>query len=193
MVRIVLLATVLVTQLGACTPRQAPKARMAGEAMSLGGVAGLVGTALLSGQTRDEGYFVGVFSLMSLVGIATFASGELATPEPIRETLPERNQRWATILSGRAGGAAREGRCRRVRRLERRILHLDREVHDFVLMKDGEVLRCLREYDPVPADAPSAMKPIPSPPSPPPPTIPPPTDDAPFVLPHPPIVIPLGE
>jgi len=145
MVRIV----AVVVALGACSPAQAPRARHVGEALSLGGVTGLVGTALASPHIDHDGYFISTFSVMSVLGIAIFAAGELATPEPIRETRPERNHRWAQILTERAAGAARDGRCRRVRHLETRVRYYDREIHDFVFMRDPEILKCMNpEPDP---------------------------------------------
>ncbi len=59
-----------------------------------------------------------------------------------------RNRRWAKILSERASGAARENRCARVRRIERGIATYDREIHDFVLLADPEVVRCLTDSPP---------------------------------------------
>jgi hypothetical protein len=139
MVRFVL----CVALVGACAPAQAPTARRVGTVMSVGGVAGLIGASAFSGSeyTRE---LVFAFSLTSAIGIALFAAGELGVPGGQREeTLPERNHRWAKILTQRAAGAARDGRCPRVRRLEVRVRVYDREVHDFVFMRDPEILKCM--------------------------------------------------
>jgi hypothetical protein len=155
-------ALCVVLVLGACTPAQAPKARTAGKWMSIGGVGGLIGTAFAARTTGDStAYFIDVFSLMSVIGIATFAAGDLSTPASIKETIPERNTRWARILTERAFGAARDGKCPRVRRLETRVRFYDRDVHDFMFMRDPAIQKCMNpEPDPpqvpdAPTDAPA--------------------------------------
>lgn len=141
-------ALCLVISLGACTPAQAPKARKAGEAMAIGGVVGLIATSAVarytSGSTRE--ILIG-FSVLSAAGIVTFAAGDLSTPASRHETLPERHHRWAKILTERASGAARDGRCPRVRRLEVRVRTYDPEIHDFVFMRDPEILKCMAQPD----------------------------------------------
>jgi hypothetical protein len=42
-----------------------------------------------------------------------------------------------------------------VRRLEKRVHLYDREVHDFVFMRDPEIVRCLEPPSPAPAPDPS--------------------------------------
>ena len=85
---------------------------------------------------------------MSAVGIIGYAIGELGDPTfggPPPETIAQRNRRWAKILTERAAGAAREGKCARVRRLEIRVHIYDPEIHDFVFMRDPEIARCLEQ------------------------------------------------
>ncbi len=135
-----------------CTHAQAPHARLAGEVMSLAGVGGLVASALTNSLTSHTRELLITSSAVSLVGILTFAVGDLTDPSrdtPI-ETLAERNRRWARILTERAAGAAREGNCARVHRLEVRVRTYDPDTHDFVLMRDPEIVRCLEA--PPPAD-----------------------------------------
>jgi len=132
---------------------------MAGQILSITGVVGLIGGAATQsyhdGRTAE---IMGGFSITSALGIGLYAGGELLdpTPGPRAETVPEKHRRWAKILTERAGGAAREGNCPRVRRLERRVHVYNREVHDFVFMKDPEIVRCLEgapaaEPPPLPA------------------------------------------
>jgi hypothetical protein len=137
------IALCLMIATGACTPAQAPMARKVGEGLSIGGVVGLIASAaMVHINTHTDEFMVG-FSVISAVGIGMYAAGDLTTPDAIRETIPERNHRWAKILTERAAGAAREGRCPRVRRLQVRVRGYDREIHDFVFMRDPEILKCL--------------------------------------------------
>lgn len=170
----------------ACTAKQAPVARTVGKVMSVGGVLGLVGGALGARYT-DHGQEVLVgFSIVSGIGIVTFAAGDLSQPEIVyrQETLPQRHHRWAKILTERAAGAARDGRCARVRRLEARVQRYDPAVHDLIFMRDPEILRCLDQPAPesglFPTDQPAPivtpetpLVPPPLPIPPPPPTTPP--------------------
>jgi hypothetical protein len=155
MVRIALLVSFAI---GACTPAQAPTARKIGKVLAIGGVVGLIGTAATNGLTGYTSEILLSFSGVSAVGIGTFAAGELAAPGTISETMPERNTRWAKILTERAAGAARDGRCRRVQRLEVRVRTYDPEIHDFVFMRDPEILKCLAEPAAIPAEAPDAPR-----------------------------------
>lgn len=148
---LVLVPAVLAAGTG-CTRTTAPKARLAGEILAISGVVGLIGGALLTPYTGHTKEVMVTFSVMSGTGIGLFAAGELTdpTPGPRPETEREKHLRWAKILTSRAGGAAREGNCRRVRRLEKRVHVYNREVHDFVFMRDPEILRCF-EAPPPPA------------------------------------------
>ncbi|TMQ09426.1 MAG: hypothetical protein E6J91_30325 [Deltaproteobacteria bacterium] len=86
------------------------------------------------------------FSVVSGAGIVSYAVGELEDPALTSgppETIEQRNRRWAKILTQRAAGAAREGNCDRVRRIEVRVRTYDPEIHDFVFLRDPEIARCL--------------------------------------------------
>src|SRR5262245_55659669 len=149
----------------ACTPAQAPAARKIGEVIAVGGVAGLTGSAAAI-RVADVHELVYGFSAISAAGIITFAIGELMSPPPgpRKETIPERNHRWAQILTERAQGAARDGRCPRVRRLEVKVAGYDAEVHDLVFMRDPEILKCLSPTNDAaaPASLPSTPAPAPT-------------------------------
>lgn len=128
-----------------CSPAHAPKARTAGKVMSLTGVGGLIVTAFAAGYTGDATRnIVAGFSMLSAVGVGTYAVGDLSQPHAgHEETLVERHHRWARILTDRAYGYARDGRCPRVKHIETRVRVYDREFHDFVFMKDSEIVKCL--------------------------------------------------
>jgi hypothetical protein len=132
-----------------CTHAQAPRARLAGEVGSLAGVAGIIAGVLATRVTPHARQIILGFSILSVAGILTYAVGDLTDPAPgpPAETLGERNRRWAKILTERAAGAAREGNCARVSRLEIRVRSYDPEIHDFVLLRDPEILRCLQAPD----------------------------------------------
>jgi hypothetical protein len=66
--------------LTACSPATAPKARLAGEIMSLGGVAGIVAGASLTGVSSHAKDGVYVFSVVTLIGMITYAIGDLSGP-----------------------------------------------------------------------------------------------------------------
>lgn len=126
---------------------------LAGEIMSLTGVAGVIGGVLATPHLPpSHGHaLIAGFSVVSAAGILAFAIAEIEDPaagSPAPETDEQRNHRWAKILTQRAAGAAREHDCGRVRRLEPRIRAYDPEVHDFVLLADPEILRCLQSPDP---------------------------------------------
>ena len=146
--------------------------RTSGKLMALGGVAGIVGAAFATSVTDSADDMLIGFEVVSALGILTYAYAELTWPRVryIQETTEERNRRWAKILTERAGGAAREGRCARVRRLEVRVQKYDRVIHDLVFMKDAEILKCL-EAGPPSLESPSSDAPssdAPAPPAPPP-------------------------
>ena len=143
----------------ACTSSTAPKARYAGQILSIAGVVGLIaGAATQSYHDGRTAEIMGGFSIMSATGIGLYAAGELTDPalDVKPETTPEKHRRWAKILTQRAGGAAREGNCPRVRRLERRVHVYNRDVHDFVFMRDPEIVKCLE------GSPPSERLPVPS-------------------------------
>lgn len=130
----------------ACTHAQAPRVRMAGEIAALGGIAGLMMSTAATAATDGARPFIVAFSVISAAGIVSYAIGELGDPAfaPQAETVEQTHRRWARILTERAAGAAREGKCARVRRLEVRVRRYDAEIHDFVFLRDPEILRCLQ-------------------------------------------------
>ncbi|HVK83638.1 MAG TPA: hypothetical protein VM513_06000 [Kofleriaceae bacterium] len=158
MVRVVVCLALAVT---GCRPSHAPTARRAGIAMSLVGVVGLIASAAATSFADTHELVVG-FSAMSGIGICTYAVGELSDPPKgvPPETEEQKLHRWARILTERAGGAAREGKCARVRRLEKRVHVYDPEVHDFVFMRDPEIQKCYAAPAGIPA---STAEPAPDP------------------------------
>ena len=140
-------ALALALALAACTPAQVPIGKTITEALAIGGVVGMTGVGLAAHETDANLAPLGaVFAVSSAIGILGWALLDLqfdTGPEP--ETIPQRNHRWAKILTERAAGAARENKCARVKRLEARVRHYDAEIHDFVMMRDAEIVRCLQE------------------------------------------------
>jgi hypothetical protein len=125
---------------------------------SIGGVVGLTASAAATAVAETD-RLVPLFSLVSAIGIGLYAVGELTDPtfETRTETTAEKHHRWARILTERAFRYAREGNCRRVRRVEKRVNVYDREFHDFVFMRDPEILKCMSSEaaDPAPAVSPT--------------------------------------
>lgn len=111
--------------------------------MSLAGVVGLIASASASAVADTHDLVLG-FSALSAIGIGTYAVADLSDPPKgvPPETEDQKLRRWARILTSRAEGAARDGNCGRVRRLEKRVHLYDREVHDFVFMRDPEIMKC---------------------------------------------------
>ena len=153
------LALALALVSSGCTRGQAKAARRVGEVLAIGGVLGLIGAVVTSPVTGLGTAPVTAFSAVSAGGIVTYAAGELADPvrAPPPETESHKLRRWARILTERAAGAARDGRCPRVRRYEKRVQLYDPVIHDLVFMRDPEILRCLAE--PQPAAAPTEVPP----------------------------------
>jgi hypothetical protein len=140
--RVALVTVVLAC--AACTPTTARPARTAGKWMSIGGVIGMIGGATLATTTEYADEIVTGFSLVTGLGVALYATAELtAGPRYKQESIPERNRRWARMITEHAAGAAREGRCARVRKLEPRVRLYNAEIHDFVFMRDPEIQKCL--------------------------------------------------
>jgi hypothetical protein len=146
------LALTLAAPLGACTPSHAPALRTAGKVAALGGVGGILAAALATRWTDAADELLVALQVTSAVGVATYAYAELTWPrvEYLPEPLPDKHHRWAKIWPARASGAARAGRCPRVRRLAVRVRAYDPEVYDFVLLRDPEVMRCLTGEPPGP-------------------------------------------
>jgi hypothetical protein len=135
----------LVLVVAACRPARSPVVRNAGMAMALAGVAGIIGSALASPYTTSSDEAMLGSEAVSAVGILLYAAHELSEPEVVykRESTEQKHHRWARILTEHAAGAAREGNCARVRKFEPRVRIYDPNVHDFVFMRDPEILRCL--------------------------------------------------
>jgi hypothetical protein len=150
MVRVAASPTLLALALAACTPAQAPAMRTTGKWMALGGVAGIVAAAFATNLTDKANEMMIGAEAISVAGILSYAYAELTWPptQYLEEPLEQKHNRWARILTERASGAAREGRCARVRRLEVRVQRYDRVVHDLVFMKDPEILKCLSSTPP---------------------------------------------
>lgn len=144
MLRLAAALASLAVSFAACLPAHAPATRRVGMVASVAGVLGLMATAAVQSYARSDELLT-AFSVMSGGGIVVFALGELGLPPkgPRPETETERLRRWARILTERASGAAREGRCPRVRRLEKQVNLYDPTIHDFVFMRDSAILNCL--------------------------------------------------
>ncbi len=158
---------------------------------SIGGVVGLTTGAAMSAIAETE-KVVAMFSVISAIGIGLYAAGELTDPsfETRAETTAEKHHRWARILTERAFRYAREGNCPRVRRVEKRVSFYDRELHDFVFMRDEEIAKCMNaplaplgpvehttpvEPEPIESPSPDLAPPVLAPPVLAPPTLPPPS------------------
>ena len=139
--------TALALLLAACTPAQVPLGKTVFEIMALGGVGGMMATGVVAHATDANLAPLEVaFSVSSAVGIIGWAILELQFDQgPAPETLVETHHRWARILTQRAAGAARENQCKRVKHIETRVRVYDSEFHDFVFMRDQEIVRCLQE------------------------------------------------
>jgi len=145
------LRLLLLTVLASCTHAQSSFAMNAGEAMALGGVAGIVGSIAAQPLTSsDLRPVTDVFCVTSAVGIVMYAIVELSQPEfqerggESPEQALRREHRWARTWTERAQIAARLKKCERVRLIEPKVLRLDPELHDLVLMQDPDVLACLQ-------------------------------------------------
>lgn len=64
-----------------CSRSAAPKARLAGEIMSLGGVGGIVTSASLTGVSSHAKDAVLGFSVVTLVGLIVYSIGDLSDPD----------------------------------------------------------------------------------------------------------------
>ena len=120
--------------------------------MAIAGVAGIMASAAASASTTQADEMMLGASAISAAGILLYAAHELSGPEIDyrREDPARKHMRWARILTEHAAGAARTGNCARVRKFEPRVRVYDSAYHDFVFMKDPEILRCL---SPAPTEA----------------------------------------
>lgn len=144
---------------------------------SIGGVVGLTASAAASGIT-DTDDLVAIFSVISAVGIGMYAAGELTDPrfEVREEPTAEKHARWARILTERAFRYAREGNCRRVRRVEKRVNVYDPAFHDVVFMRDEAIAKCMSSASDPPAEPAGDLPGAPASDPPSAPLIPPPVD-----------------
>jgi hypothetical protein len=143
MVRAALLVA-LVAAVG-CAPARSKVVGRTGMVMAIGGVAGIIGSALATSYTQHADEMMLGSEAVSAVGISLYAAHELSGPEIVyrRESNEVKLTRWARILTEHAAGAARNGNCARVRKFEPRVRLYDSNYHDFVFMRDPEILRCL--------------------------------------------------
>jgi hypothetical protein len=158
-----LLVLAAIAALGGCQPARSKTAGRVGMVMAISGVAAIMASVAATPYTEhSEDMMLGA-SAVSAAGIVLYASHELSGPEIVykQETPTQRHSRWARILTEHAAGAARSGNCARVRKFEPRVRVYDPNIHDFVFMRDPEILRCLSP-DP-PTDAPAPTDPLPSP------------------------------
>lgn len=138
---------VLVSLLAAigCAPARSKVVGRTGMVMAIAGVAGIIASAAASSSTTHADEMMAGASAVSAAGILLYASHELSGPEIVyvQEDPVSKHMRWARILTEHAAGAARIGNCARVRKFEPRVRVYDSNYHDFVFMKDPEILRCL--------------------------------------------------
>lgn len=147
------LVIVSLALLASCQATRSKTVGHVGMAMAITGVAGIITTAAVGRYTDHSDEMMIGAEAMSAVGILLYASHELSGPEIVykQETRTQRHARWARILTEHAAGAARTGNCARVRKFEPRVRIYDVNIHDFVFMRDPEILRCLAPTVPEPA------------------------------------------
>jgi hypothetical protein len=135
---------VLFVSLG-CAPARSKAVGRTGMVMAIAGVAGIIASAAASPSTTHADEMMLGSEVVSAVGIMLYAAHELSGPEIVykEEDPVSKHMRWARILTEHAAGAARTGNCARVRKFEPRVRVYDSNYHDFVFMKDPEILRCL--------------------------------------------------
>ena len=128
-----------------CAPARSKVAGRTGMVMAVTGVAGIIAAATVASNTdASEEIMLGA-SAVSAAGIMLYAAHELSGPEIIYKQENElvKLTRWARILTEHSAAAARNGNCARVRKFEPRVRVYDVNYHDFVFMRDPEILRCL--------------------------------------------------
>jgi hypothetical protein len=128
-----------------CAPARSKVAGRTGMIMAIGGVATIITAAAVSGRTKYSDELMLGGSALSAGGILLYTAHEMSGPEIVytRESPERKHARWARILTEHAAGAARNGNCARVRKFEPRVRVYDSNYHDFVFMRDPEILRCL--------------------------------------------------
>lgn len=151
------LVLVALAGLAGCQAARSKTTGRAGMVMAIGGVAGIVASAAAGPYTEHSDEMMLGASAVSAAGILLYASHELSGPEIVwkQETTVQRHARWARILTEHAAGAARNGNCARVRKFEPRVRVYDANYHDFVFMRDPEILKCLSPAEPAPVEEPS--------------------------------------
>ena len=157
---------VVLMLLASCQPARSKTAGRVGMTMAIGGVAAIIASAAAGPYTSHSDEMMIGAEALSAAGILLYAAHELSGPEIVykQETPTQRHSRWARVLTEHAAGAARNGNCARVRKFEPRVRVYDVNVHDFVFMRDPEILRCLTpdvpgpvpvEVEPTSVDEPS--------------------------------------
>lgn len=135
---------VMVASIG-CAPARSKAVGRTGMVMAITGVAAIITAAALAPHSAHADEIMIGGEVASAAGILLYASHELSGPEIVykHESPTQRHSRWARILTEHAAGAARSGNCARVRKFEPRVRVYDANYHDFVFMRDPEILRCL--------------------------------------------------
>ena len=155
----------VLASLGGCQPARSKAVGNTGMAMAIGGVVGIIASAAAAPHTSHSDEMMLGASAVSAAGILLYAAHELSGPEIVyrQETKTQRYSRWARILTEHAAGAARSGNCVPVRKFQPRVHVYDSNIHDFVFMRDPEILRCLSpepvEEVPLPTESPPATEP----------------------------------
>jgi hypothetical protein len=136
---------VIAVLVAACAPARSTAVGRTGMTLALAGVVGILASTAASGHTDSADEMMVAGSAASATGIVLYAAHELSGPEVVyrQESTTQRHARWARILTEHAAGAARSGNCAPVRKFEPRVRVYDSNVHDFVFMRDPEILRCL--------------------------------------------------
>lgn len=111
--------------------------------MAIAGVATIIAAAVV--PTEYDRDLMAGGSVLSAAGLLASAAHQMSGPEIVYVEEPElvKLARWAKILTERAAGAARSGNCVAARKFEPRVRVYDPNYHDFVFMRDPEILRCL--------------------------------------------------
>lgn len=137
--------TVALLAIIGCAPARSKVVGRTGMVMAVTGVAAIITAAAVTPHTAHAEEIMIGGEVLSAAGIVLYASHELSGPEIVykHETTTQRHSRWARILTEHAAGAARSGNCARVRKFEPRVRVYDANYHDFVFMRDPEILRCL--------------------------------------------------
>jgi len=128
-----------------CAPARPKLVGRTSMIMALAGVATIITAAAISGRSKYADELMVGGSAISAAGIVLYAAHEMSGTETVyvQESTERKHARWARILTDHAAGAARSGNCAPVRKFEPRVRVYDANYHDFVFMRDPEILRCL--------------------------------------------------